>query len=110
MGLLCLLFLACRLEKNSKEKRVLANIKKIMQGMDHQNVLLMKKEETLQRELENHFEELRDRFNMEVTMMKRFIDDIEQKRVDAAEGEEDYLKNIVEKLKTSVHRFDASNK
>ncbi|XP_031563676.1 protein OS-9-like [Actinia tenebrosa] len=100
-----------KLEKNSKEKRVLANIKKIMQGMDHQNVLLMKKEETLQRELENHFEELRDRFNMELTIMKRLIDDIEQKRIDAAEGEEeDYLKNIVEKLKTSVHRFDASNK
>ncbi|KAK3737563.1 hypothetical protein QZH41_017761, partial [Actinostola sp. cb2023] len=99
-----------KLNKNSKARRVLTNIQKIMQGMDHQNVLLMKKEETIQRELERHFDELKGRFNMEVAMMRRFIEELEDRDSDSGYREDDYLKTIVEKLKNSLHRFDKSNR
>jgi len=78
--------------------------------MDHQNVVLMKKEETIQRELEKHFDELRDRYNDEMEMMKRVIEEIEDRDINSGYKDDDFLKNIVEKMKTSLHRFDKSTR
>ncbi|EDO37284.1 predicted protein [Nematostella vectensis] len=95
-----------RLKKDSRERKMLLNIKKLITGMDRQNMLLMKKEETLRRALEKHLDELSDRFNMEATMMKRFMDDID----DGLEGDDDYLKDVVERLKRAMHSFDEASR
>lgn len=78
--------------------------------MDLQKVVLMNKEETIQREMEKHLDELKDRFSMEVEMMNRFIEDFEERDSQSAYKEDDYLKTIVEKLKMSLKRFDTSNR